>query len=138
MKRHPQQLAELREKAVALRREGRTYNEIKDVLGVSKGSLSPWLRDLDDPTPEQRAALGRSPEQTRAMGRAYWDRKLAEREVERHAVKTEAATAVGHLSDRELDLIAVTAYWCEGAKDKPYARREVVGLINSDPSVIKV
>ncbi len=72
------------------------------------------------------------------MGRAYWDRRLAERDAERRAVKGEAAATVGDLSGRELDLVAVTAYWCEGAKDKTYARREVVTLINSDPSVIEV
>lgn len=40
------------------------------------------------------------------------------------------------LSPRELELLAVTAYWCEGTKSKPYARREQVTFINSDPGLI--
>jgi transposase len=48
---------ELREVAIQLRREGRTYPEIREELGVSKSSLSLWLRDLDFPTEEQRTAL---------------------------------------------------------------------------------
>lgn len=45
---------------------------------------------------------------------------------------------MGVLTDRELEMIAVTAYWCEGKKDKPYDRRETVTFINSDPDVISV
>lgn len=48
---------EHREAAVALRTEGRTYKEIQAELGVSKGSLSLWLRDLPFPTDAQRTSL---------------------------------------------------------------------------------
>lgn len=48
---------DLREAALALRAEGRTYDEIRDELGVSKGSLSLWLRDLAHPTVDQRQAV---------------------------------------------------------------------------------
>jgi hypothetical protein len=43
--------------AVALRLEGRTYDEIATELAVSKSSLSLWLRDLPHPTTEQREAV---------------------------------------------------------------------------------
>jgi len=33
-------------------------------------------------------------------------------------------------------LIGAALYWAEGSKDKPYARRERVQFINSDPDVI--
>ncbi|MBA2323672.1 MAG: hypothetical protein H0V92_06575 [Pseudonocardiales bacterium] len=72
----------------------------------------------------------------REMNARRWERTLAVREVERQAVKTASASWVGALSDRELELIAVTAYWCEGAKDKAYARREKVRFINSDPGIV--
>ena len=188
----PRAKDDLREAAVELRRQGRTYDEIQTELGVSKGSLSLWLRDLAHPTPEQRSVVaaggefeddlpssseiarqlraegwllreiavalsvtpkticlwtrgipvppramhGKSPDEMRAINRASWDARLAQREVERQAVKEASAARIGALSDRELELIAVTAYWCEGAKDKPWARREFVSFINSDPSLI--
>lgn len=53
----PRAKDELREVAVLLRQQGRTYDEIQDELGVSKGSLSLWLRDLPRPTEAQRAQL---------------------------------------------------------------------------------
>jgi hypothetical protein len=183
--------------AVLMREEGRTYNEIRDELGVSKSSLSGWLSQLPFPTAEQRAAVvgptsaaddsdevignrataralrregwllreiaeelgialrtaflwtsgvpiparavhGRSAEETRAMARAYWDKKLAERETERQSVQQAGADRVGDLTPRELELVAVTAYWCEGAKSKPWARKESLKFINSDPDLIRV
>ena len=46
-----------RDAAIAMRLEGRSYNEIKAELGVGKGSLSLWLRELPAPSEVQRAAL---------------------------------------------------------------------------------
>jgi transposase len=190
--------------AVALRLAGRTYDEIATELGVSKSSLSLWLRDLPHPTTDQREAVhgfdnasdqrqlamlapslsadrvelarqmradgyllreiaeqfavsvktvclwcaglpvpprarhGGDKEHVRMMSRKRWDVFLAERDAERMSIKSAAAGRVGVLSDRELELIAVTAYWCEGSKDKSYERREMVKFINSDPDLIAV
>lgn len=187
---------EVRDAAVLLRQQGRTYSEISDELGVSKSSLSLWLRDLDFPTQVKREAIsmgaaaesqdvpdtdpaiartlrsdgwllreiaaamgvavktaflwtegiavppramhGRTPDEVRAMGRAYWDAKLAEREIEREAVMSAAADWVGELTPRELELVAVTAYWCEGGKSKPWRRTERLTFINSDPDLIRL
>jgi len=40
---------DLHQRARDLRAEGRTYNEIAAELGVSKGSISLWVRDLPRP-----------------------------------------------------------------------------------------
>lgn len=125
-----------RQLAEMLRRDGWTYDEISEELHVSKSSLSLWLRALPPPSAQQRRALGKAPEVAQAASRARWDKRLSEREEERRAVKARAAAFVGALSDRELELLAVTAYWCEGAKDKAYARRETVKFINSDPGLM--
>jgi predicted transcriptional regulator len=193
-----------RQLAEALRAAGRTYDEIAAELGVSKSSLSLWLRDLPPPDPERgrvamdptaervayagevptttegRRALARDlrlggwllreiaellgvtvravhryvadlPVPARAsrawggdaahmemMRRAYWDRVLAEREAERRSVKAAAAAEIGALSRRELHLVAVTAYWAEGSKDKPWRRHERVVFTNSDEGMIRL
>lgn len=193
--------------AAQLRAEGRTYDEIAAELGVSKGSLSLWLRDHPHPDPSRdrpladpsaeavpfdsatrpvptsaagrrelarelrqggwllreiaelldvsavmvhrytrglpvpsraRVQCGGDAEHMHMMRRKYWDRVLAERDEERRAVKASAAAFVGSLSSRELHLLAVTAYWAEGCKDKPYARRETVAFINSDEGMIRL
>ena len=36
----------IKEKAIKLRKEGYSYSYIKDKLGISKGTLSYWLRDI--------------------------------------------------------------------------------------------
>ena len=127
-----------RNMAEELRRQGWTYDEISEELVVSKSSLSLWLRGLPRPAPEQREGKGLTLEQRRANGRASWAPRLAERERERQEVIADAAAAVGALTGRELELVAVTAYWCEGSKSKPWRRQERVTFINSDPGVIDV
>ena len=54
--RRPRAKDDLRETAVAMRREGRSYREIREVVGVSKSTLSLWLRDIPL-TEEQKLAL---------------------------------------------------------------------------------
>ena len=201
--KRPRAKDEHRAAAVTLRAAGRTYDEIADELGVSKGSLSLWLRGLPRPTDEEGAALqaaahpvpvqltlldpaartdraelarqmrldglllreiadalsvsvktacvwcaglpvpprakhGGNREHVRMMNRKRWDRVLAERDEERADAKTRAAAEVGPVEARDLVLAAVVAYWCEGSKDKPYARRERVTFINSDPGLIRL
>lgn len=49
-----------------------------------------------------------------------------------------AYSEVGALTPRELMAAGTALYWAEGTKDKPYARREDVLFVNSDPGVIRV
>jgi DNA-directed RNA polymerase specialized sigma24 family protein len=123
------------EKARQMRLEGFLLREIAAEFGVSVKTVCLWCTGLPVPP---RARHGGDREHVRMMSRKRWEPFLAERERERQAVKRTAAARVGSLSDRELELIAVTAYWCEGSKDKTYERRECVIFINSDPTVIAV
>ena len=124
----------LREKARELRLDGRVLFEIAESLGVSTKTVYYWTWDL--PVPRSAGGSGGSAEHMEMMRRRYWDRVLAEREEERLRIRAEHEARVERLSSRELELLAVTAYWCEGTKSKPYARREQVVFINSDPGLI--
>ncbi|MFJ4873690.1 hypothetical protein ACIP93_00485 [Streptomyces sp. NPDC088745] len=127
---HPKD--DLRERARELRLEGMTYDEIQVELGCSKSSISLWVRDLPKPdrgTPSERARLA---------GQKRWEHENAVREAERARTKQAARDEIGTLTDRELFLLGVGLYWSEGTKDKPYARRETVAFINSDPGMIRV
>lgn len=122
-----------RERARQLRREGSTYDEIARQLSVSKSSVSLWTRDL--PHPEQSpdgvdarlAALRRYSEARR-------ERVAAERAIE----VAVGEAALGRLSDRELLIAGVVAYWAEGAKSKPWRRSDRISFINSDPDMIRL
>lgn len=128
--RRPNAKDDLREKARELRLQGWTYDQIQVELGCSKSSISLWVRDL--PKPERRAPS----EQARLANRLRWEHELAVRDEQRRRTKEAAALEIGPLSDRDLFLVGVALYWAEGAKDKPYQRRENVLFVNSDPGVI--
>ncbi|WP_438487586.1 hypothetical protein [Streptomyces sp. S186] len=130
--KRPNAKDDLRAKARELRTQGMTYDQIQVELGCSKGSISLWVRDL--PKPERRPPS----EQARIAGRKRWDHELAVRDEERRRTKDTAARNVGAMSDRELLFVGAALYWAEGTKDKPYARRENVVFVNSDPGVIQV
>ncbi|MFG3260313.1 hypothetical protein [Streptomyces sp. NPDC048172] len=129
--RRPNAKDGLRERARELRREGKTYDQIELELGVSRSSVSLWVRDL--PRPPRRTR-----EEASAIARRGWERTLALREEERQRTKAAAKAEIGALSDRELFLIGVGLYWAEGAKSKPYERREAVIFVNSDPDMIRI
>ena len=112
-------------RARELRAEGRSVREIQQALGVSRSSVSLWVRDVLL-TEEQRRALAarvregplvageRSAATARAIRRAYQDdgRKLAR--------ERDASYAAGCM-----------LYWAEGSK-----KRNQVCLVNSDPELV--
>jgi hypothetical protein len=120
---------DLREKARELRTQGLSYNEIVAQLGVSKSSVSLWVRDL--PCPERFAYVHNERRQEGL-------RKYNEARSTRHAAETETAAAeIGELTDRELLVAGAIAYWCEGTKNKPYRHANRVIFMNSDPGLIR-
>jgi transcriptional regulator with XRE-family HTH domain len=122
-----------RAKARELRTQGLDYNRIAAELGVSKGSVSLWVRDLPRPEPlnyeecRRRAAEG---------VRRYWAAERPVREAQREAARAAAAAQIGPLNEREILIAGAIAYWCEGAKNKPYRRTDRVVFMNSDPALI--
>jgi transcriptional regulator with XRE-family HTH domain len=124
---------DLRAKARYLRLQGLDYEEIVARLGVSKSSVSLWVRDLPRPP---RVAPDECARRTSERMRRYWTaerRVLAER---RAAASAAAAANIGSLTDREILITGAIAYWCEGAKNKPHRRADRVTFTNSDPELI--
>jgi transposase len=129
----PRAKDEQRDKARALRAGGATYDEIAAELGVSKGSVSLWVRDMPRAGRLSREEIG---QRKAARLAAYWEAGRADREAARQDVRDAASRRVGALSDREILVAGAIAYWCEGSKSKPYERREKVAFVNSDPRLI--
>ncbi|MFG2807712.1 hypothetical protein [Streptomyces massasporeus] len=130
--KRPRAKDDLRERARELRLQGWTYDQIEVELGCSRSSVSLWVRDL--PKPERRDPA----EQAKLAAQKRWEHELAVRDEERQRTKRAAAQEIGELSARDLFMAGVALYWAEGAKDKPYARRENVLFVNSDPGVIRL
>ncbi|MBV9022776.1 MAG: hypothetical protein JO362_02950 [Streptomycetaceae bacterium] len=122
----------LRLKARELRAGGMTYDEIRAELGVSKSSISAWVRDPPKPAPHWTRV-----ERMQRMHDGMVEfRRL--QDVAREQLTREAKSEIGDVSDRDLMMAGVALYWAEGQKDKPYARRECISFINSDPNVIRL
>ena len=109
------------QQARRLRRTGLPLAEIAATLGVSKSSVSLWVRDVEF-TPLPRPPRGR-----RRAPNALQRRKQAE--VDR--LVEEGRARVGRLSEREFLVAGVALYAGEGAK-----RDGAVKFANSDPRMI--
>ena len=120
-----------RELARKLRREdGLPINEIARRVGVSKSSVSLWVRDIEL-TGDQIAAL-------RLMNPAY-NRQLSgwTKVAERHRANRVAAQESGRALARRcepLHLAGCMLYWGEGAKGPP----NQVCFSNSDPEMVRL
>jgi transposase len=123
---------DLRRRCRELRRLGYTYTEIAELTGATAGSISPWVRDIK-PVSRERADQRRL-----AAVRAATVTKSKSRQRKRETHMRAAAASIGPLNDRDLFLIGVGLYWAEGAKSKPYAIREHLTFINSDPQMIEL
>lgn len=130
--KRPRAKDSLREKAVAMRLQGRSYREIKQVLGVSQSTLSLWLRDV--PLSEEQKAVLKKRRSVAARKRARAIRSTAVARDER--IVTEAAAQILSLDETHLFVAGVIAYWAEGTKNKPWRRGERVTFSNSDPGLI--
>lgn len=124
-----------RAKARDLRQQGLAYSQIAAQLGVSKSSVSLWVRDL--PRPGRGPLSYQAFRERQAAGvRRWWAAQRPLREAQRGAARAAAAGEIGKLSDRETIIAGAVAYWCEGAKDKSYRRSNQVRFTNSDPALI--
>src|SRR5580704_9177321 len=132
--RRPRAKDDLRARARELRTQGLDYEDIATALGVSKSSVSLWVRDM--PRPE-RLSYQECRKRSAEGSRLYWETERPAREARREEARAAAAARIGVLSEREILIAGAIAYWCEGAKSKPYRRRDRVVFINSDPGLVK-
>jgi transposase-like protein len=130
--RRPNAKDDLRAKARELRLQGLDYEEIVARLGVSKSSVSLWVRDLPRPP---RVAPEECAKRTAERMRRHWTAERPVRAARRAAGIAAAADARG-LTDREILIGGAVAYLCEGTKNKSYWRAGRVIFTNSDPDLI--
>lgn len=118
-----------REKARSLRSKGKSYSEIKRLLGVSKSTLSGWLEDM--PLSEERIR------ELRALSPRRIERFRETMRKKREVLLLEAYTRVrkdiGRLTTRDTFIAGLYLYWGEGTKSAPGK----VSIANTDPDVIK-
>jgi len=123
-----------KQKAVALRKQGKTYNEILRIVPVSKSTLSLWLRDVGlGQKQKQRLTDKKRAAQLRGAARKR-EIRIAETEKINKMCKED----ISHLTDRELFFIGIALYWAEGAKKSADRTGIMVDFGNSDPHMLKL
>jgi len=116
-------------KALILRKQGKSYSQIKKILKVSKSTLSPWLRNY--PLSKQRIRELRDWNEQRIEKYRETMRRKREKRLKQF-YKTQKRLVLP-LNARELFLAGLFLYWGEGTKTRPAA----LSVSNTDPSIIK-
>ena len=118
-----------KELALRLRREGKSYAEIRTQVPVTKSTLSLWLREHPLSAEQMRAVRDLNPrriENYRKTRQAQPDRVW-------QSALMKARRDMGTLSKREQLMAGFFLYWAEGTKADPWQ----VALANTDPAVAR-
>tara|TARA_Y100000310_G_scaffold345866_1_gene471959 strand:- start:45588 stop:46262 length:675 start_codon:yes stop_codon:yes gene_type:complete len=123
-----------REKARALRRDGRSIGEISEKVGVSKSTASYWCRDI----PLSEAQIEKLSNQQKKASVQALLRSAEKRRADRlkqvqHYAKC-GQDDVGAITKRDLFITGLALYWGEGYKKG----NDEFGFTNSEPKVIKL
>ncbi len=121
-------------KAILLRKQGKSYNEIAKILNVPKSTLSLWLRSVGMPSKIKEKFWNKT--------RKNWAENITKFNKKRAKIAKEKAKQIqnltskdiGKISKRELFLIGIALYWAEGHKKSRWR----LDFSNSDPLMIKL
>ena len=120
-------------KAIELRKEGLSYKEIISQIGVSKGTLSGWLKNLDL-SDKQMERLRELSKEKSDKGRAKAVLVNREKKLSRVSETTKEATMeFEKYKDNPFFLIGLSLYWAEGSKKNT----NNYSFINSDPDMVR-
>ncbi len=122
----------LREKAIHLRKNGVSINDISARLQASKSTVSYWCRDIVL-SPRQIRALAHKQERGGMLGRlraaeVKRDKRLASVALQNKCGRRD----VGTMSKRDIFILGLALYWGEGFK----RGNDECGISNSDPAII--
>lgn len=122
-------------KAFALRKDGKSYNQIAETLGLHKSALAYWFRDVDWSRDIK--------EQLRERALLISAEKLVEHARQRSPVlkksyknaRKEAVTKFQSLKSDPLFISGVALYWGDGGKS---FKNGHIRLANTDPEMLFV
>ena len=119
-------------KAIKLRKEGKSYSEILKEVPVAKSTLSLWLRSVN---------LSKRQKQTLTLKKlqAAWrggEVKKINRIKKSKKIIEQAKMEIGKITDRDAWLAGVMLYWAEGSKQKETNVSVAVKFSNSDPKML--
>lgn len=126
-------------KAIQLRRRGKSYNDIRRVLGIrSKGTISVWLRAIELSS-KARSTLATNSKKAHDRGLMEFNRIRTKRIAsENNAARREGRIIVDGISKRELCLVGAALYWGEGTKSASRPANPALSFANCDEEMISL
>lgn len=127
--------AAYRHEAVALRRQGISYDEILSRYSVAKSTLWRWLKTegLVASQPHELTARRRAAQKLGAAAQRQKRLRITQ------TILDQAQAEIGAISTRELWLLGIALYWGEGAKEHPGTKPSAqVIFSNMDPRMLRV
>lgn len=119
---------ELKKKAIKLRKQGKSYSQIKEKIDIAKSTLSRWLSDY--PLSEERIRELRDNNPRRIEKFRETMRKKREKEMGEYYEKAKADIKN---ASSQLLISGFYLYWAEGTKSHRYR----VAVSNTDPAMLR-
>lgn len=123
-----------KEKAIKLRKKGYSYSEILKSVGVSRSTLSEWLRHVSISN-TQIDRLRSKNEQARKLGSIALKNKRIEKSEN---IIKQSIREIGKIDTNTLRVIGATLYWAEGSKQNEHEPSKELIFTNSDPRMIRI
>lgn len=125
---------DLKQKAILLRKQGKSYREILEHISVSKSSLTLWLQDVK----LTHSQVKKLQEKRKAHAYLGSQKRRIDRITKTKDIMNRSSSEIGTITSRELFLLGVVMYWSEGAKQKIRNVSQRVTFANSDPRMVKI
>lgn len=125
---------EEKQKAIKLRKAGKTYSEILAEIPIAKSTLSEWLKSVQLATPQKQRITKKRIDSALRGARMRHQTRIAEVE----ALERKGIIDVNSISNRELWLIGTVLYWAEGSKQYEHSPSTGVTFNNSDSRMLLV
>jgi len=121
-----------KEKAIKLREQGISYNEISRRLSVPKSTLSGWFKKLRSSEHTRQKNINRAKLIWAKNIIAYNKQRSVDSRKRWEQIQKDSIRDIGRLSRRELLLVGAALYWAEGYKKSNWN----LVFCNSDPAMI--
>lgn len=104
----------LKNKAIQLRKKGKSYSEILEKVSVARSTLSLWLR-LVNLSKRQKQNLT-----LKKLQAAWWggEVKKLDRIERSKKIIEQAKMEIKKITNKDLWLLGIMLYWAEGSKEK--------------------
>jgi hypothetical protein len=123
----------LKKKALILRQQGKSYGEINKIIGVSKSTLSTWLKLIPISKKVKNQNIQRAKSIWAKNITQYNKKRATKYREETNRLINNFSKEVPLLDKKSLFWLGLGLFWAEGGKKEKWSVR----LINSDPEVIK-